>query len=53
MAANGQLRIAFLRVDGVGIAMQLIIAHASVWVYKWATTNNGRSIPLACSSCGT
>ena len=35
MAANGQLRIAFLRVDGVGIAMQLIVEHASrLWVYK-------------------
>jgi len=35
MAANGHLRIAFLRVDGVGIAMQLIIQHASrFWIYK-------------------
>ncbi|HEU5135745.1 MAG TPA: GNAT family N-acetyltransferase [Steroidobacteraceae bacterium] len=35
MAANGQLRIAFLRVDGTGIAMQLIIEHASrYWIYK-------------------
>ena len=35
MAAGGQLRIAFLRVDGVGIAMQLIIEHASrFWIYK-------------------
>jgi CelD/BcsL family acetyltransferase involved in cellulose biosynthesis len=35
MAANGQLRIAFLRVGGVGIAMQLIIEHASrFWIYK-------------------
>ena len=35
MAANGQLRIAFLRVDGVGIAMQLIVEQASrFWVYK-------------------
>jgi CelD/BcsL family acetyltransferase involved in cellulose biosynthesis len=35
MAARGQLRIAFLRVDGIGIAMQLIIEHASkFWIYK-------------------
>lgn len=35
MAANGQLHIAFLRVDGVGVAMQLIIEHASrFWIYK-------------------
>jgi CelD/BcsL family acetyltransferase involved in cellulose biosynthesis len=35
MAAKGQLRIAFLRVDGVAIAMQLIIEHASrFWIYK-------------------
>jgi CelD/BcsL family acetyltransferase involved in cellulose biosynthesis len=35
MATHGQLRIAYLRVDGVGIAMQLIIEHASrFWVYK-------------------
>ncbi|HEY5808868.1 MAG TPA: GNAT family N-acetyltransferase, partial [Povalibacter sp.] len=35
MAANGHLRIAFLRVDGVGIAMQLIVEHASrFWIYK-------------------
>jgi CelD/BcsL family acetyltransferase involved in cellulose biosynthesis len=35
MARKGQLRIAFLRVDGVAIAMQLIIEHASrFWIYK-------------------
>jgi CelD/BcsL family acetyltransferase involved in cellulose biosynthesis len=35
MAANGRLRIAFLRVDGIGIAMQLIIEHDSrFWIYK-------------------
>jgi CelD/BcsL family acetyltransferase involved in cellulose biosynthesis len=35
MAANGQLRIAFLRVDGTGIAMQIIIEHDSrFWIYK-------------------
>jgi len=35
MASRGHLRIAFLRVDDVGIAMQLIIEHASrLWVYK-------------------
>jgi CelD/BcsL family acetyltransferase involved in cellulose biosynthesis len=35
MAASGHLRIAFLRVDGIGIAMQLIVEHASrLWVYK-------------------
>ncbi len=35
MAASGQLRIAFLRVDGVGIAMQLIVEHSSrFWIYK-------------------
>jgi CelD/BcsL family acetyltransferase involved in cellulose biosynthesis len=35
MAAQGKLRLAFLRVDGAGIAMQLIIEHASrLWVYK-------------------
>lgn len=34
-AANGRLRIAFLRVDGVGIAMQLIVEHAArFWIYK-------------------
>ena len=53
MAANGQLRIAFLRVDGVGIAMQLIVEHASrFWIYKVGYDENGRSIPRACSSCG-
>ena len=35
MAEQGKLRIAFLRVDGVGIAMQLIVEHASrLWIYK-------------------
>lgn len=35
MAAQRKLRIAFLRVGGVGIAMQLIIEHASrLWIYK-------------------
>jgi CelD/BcsL family acetyltransferase involved in cellulose biosynthesis len=35
MARRGQLRIAFLRVEGVGIAMQFIIEHASrYWVTK-------------------
>ena len=35
MAINGHLRIAFLRIDGIGIAMQLIIEHASrFWIYK-------------------
>jgi CelD/BcsL family acetyltransferase involved in cellulose biosynthesis len=35
MAAREKLRIVCLRVDGVGIAMQLIIEHASrFWIYK-------------------
>ena len=35
MAGNGQMRIAFLRVGGIGIAMQLLIEHASrFWIYK-------------------
>ena len=35
MAQHGKLRIAFLRVDGVGMAMQFIIEHASkFWVIK-------------------
>jgi CelD/BcsL family acetyltransferase involved in cellulose biosynthesis len=48
MAARGQLRIAFLRVDEVGIAMQLIIEHDSrFWVAKvgydeaWAAHSPG------------
>jgi CelD/BcsL family acetyltransferase involved in cellulose biosynthesis len=35
LAAKGKLRIAFLRVDGVGIAMQLIVEHAAkFWIHK-------------------
>jgi CelD/BcsL family acetyltransferase involved in cellulose biosynthesis len=35
MARAGQMRIAFLRVNGVGIAMQLFVEHASrFWIYK-------------------
>jgi CelD/BcsL family acetyltransferase involved in cellulose biosynthesis len=35
MAAQGKLRIAFLRVAGTGIAMQLFVEHASrFWIYK-------------------
>lgn len=35
MAAQGRLRIAFLRVAGVGIAMQLFVEHASrFWIFK-------------------
>lgn len=35
MAAQRKLRIAFLRLDGVGIAMQLVIEHATrLWIYK-------------------
>lgn len=48
LAARGQLRIAFLRVDGVGIAMQLIIEHDSrFWICKvgydeqWAAHSPG------------
>lgn len=51
MAASGQLRIAFLRVDGIGIAMQLIIEHASrLWIYKvgydeqWAEHSPGTQL---------
>jgi len=34
-AQHGRLRIAFLRVGGVAIAMQLIVEHASrFWIYK-------------------
>ncbi len=35
LAAKGQLRIAYLRLDGIGIAMQLMVEHASrFWIYK-------------------
>jgi CelD/BcsL family acetyltransferase involved in cellulose biosynthesis len=35
LAAKGRLRIAYLRVDGVGIAMQLIVVQArKFWIYK-------------------
>jgi CelD/BcsL family acetyltransferase involved in cellulose biosynthesis len=35
MAGHGKLRIAFLRVGGVAIAMQLFVEHASrLWIYK-------------------
>jgi CelD/BcsL family acetyltransferase involved in cellulose biosynthesis len=35
MAGQGKLRVAFLRVAGVGVAMQLFVEHASrFWIYK-------------------
>jgi CelD/BcsL family acetyltransferase involved in cellulose biosynthesis len=51
LAAKGHLRIAFLRVGGVGIAMQLIVEHAAkFWIHKvgydeeWADHSPGVQI---------